>query len=582
MKKIITTIAVSAFALLMTACKSDLLDLSPYDSVSSGNMWTTENLTDKGVLGVYSTLNSGFGGLYPYYYEMFSSSMTMRNGSHSLLLGTCTSGDGYFSSIWKGMYEGINRANDAISNLPNSPLSDAKRARLIAEVKFLRAYYYYRLNVLFRGVPLYLEPTELDGFTKPRNTVDEVWEAILKDLTDCIGEANMPDKYAPGDSNYGRITKGAAYALRGKIYMWQKNWSAAESDLRKVGTMGFDLYDGNYKDLFKEANEQCSEMVFTVQCMGLDGYGNDLSFRYGSRSAFGGCWNNYFPSTDFVDTYDYADGKPFDWDEALPGYSSMTTKARSAFFLRDGLTEAEKTKMSTYGADLTQYKDSGNEERIRKIYETRDPRLTATIITPYSEYTGSIGGVDVVVTLRWPWRKETGDPYDLRTDTNALYYYLYRKFVAEGTSEIPNRTYSPIDVPVIRYADVLLDLAEALNEQNKTSEAVTLVNKVRKRAGVALLNSNTYTTVAGQSDMRNRIRKERRWEFNGEGVTYFDELRWGTWKEAVFFDGAGLKQIWGTPTQSYSYQGSYSETWAIPRSECEMNSNLEQNPGWIN
>ena len=171
----------------------------------------------------------------------------------------------------------------------------------------------------------------------------------------------------------------------------------------------------------------------------------------------------------------------------------------------------------------------------------------------------------------------------MRTDTNAYFYYTYRKFVAEGASEIPNRQYSQIDLPLLRYADVLLGLAEALNEQNKTDEAITYVNMVRERAGVAALNSNEYTQVNGQADLRERIQNERRWEFNGEGVTYFDELRWGTWKDKVFLNGtAGLKQIWGQVTQAYVYGGDYYQTWAIPVTECEMNSNLTQNTGWIN
>ena len=97
------------------------------------------------------------------------------------------------------------------------------------------------------------------------------------------------------------------------------------------------------------------------------------------------------------------------------------------------------------------------------------------------------------------------------------------------------------------------------------------------------MNSNEYTQVNGQADLRERIQNERRWEFNGEGVTYFDELRWGTWKDKVFLNGtAGLKQIWGQVTQGYIYGGDYYQTWAIPVTECEMNSNLTQNTGWIN
>ena len=584
MKNIIKTFALAIFVVVLSACQSDLMDLSPYNQVSSANMWANENLADKGVLGVYSALRSECCGNYLYNYEQFSASCTPRNGIHALLKGNATASNGTFTNSWKNLYEGVSRANDAIAHLPEVPgLADAKKARLIAESKFLRAWFYYNLNVLYKGVPLYLEPTELDDYTKGRNTEAEVWAQVLKDLSDAISEANLPNKYEKGNGNYGHITKGAAYALRGKVNLWMKNYSAAESDFKAVASCGYSLFTGSYKQLFKEANEQCDEMIFSVQNVGLSGYGQDMSFRYGTRSTFGSCWNNYYPSTDFVDTYEYANGKKFDWEEVIPGYTTMDVKARAVYFYRDNMTDAEKTAMANTGADMSKYLDNGNEARILQAYTDRDPRLTQTIITPYSAYNGVLGGADQEYHLRWPYRSDVNEPHDMRTDTNAYFYYTYRKFVAEGASEIPNRQYSQIDLPLIRYADVVLGLAEALNEQGKTDEAITYVNMVRDRAGVAALNSNEYTQVTDQADLRTRIQNERRWEFNGEGVTFFDELRWGTWKEKVFLDGnAGLKQIWGQITEAYSYGGDYYQTWAIPVTECEMNSNLTQNPGWIN
>lgn len=187
----------------------------------------------------------------------------------------------------------------------------------------MRAFFYYRLNMMYKGVPLYLEPAELDELVKGRNTEAEVWNQVITDLTDAINTADLPDKYAAGDAGYGRVTKGAAYALRGKVYMWTGEWAKAEADLRKVGDLGYGLFQGEYKQLFKEANEQCEEMIFSLQCIGESGYGNNFSFRYGTRSSFGSCWNTYLASTDFVETYECADGKPFNWDDFIPGYNTM-------------------------------------------------------------------------------------------------------------------------------------------------------------------------------------------------------------------------------------------------------------------
>ena len=359
-------------------------------------------------------------------------------------------------------------------------------------------------------------------------------------------------------------------------------WEKAEADFRKVGDLGFALFQGEYKQLFKEENEQCDEMIFSLQCIGESGYGNNFSFRYGSRNAFGSCWNTYLASTDFVETYEDADGRPFDWDNYISGFNTMDVSKRAVYFLRDGLTDDEKKKMGEDGADMSKYMDNGNEVRIKTAYANRDPRLLATIITPYSQFDGADGVTNHTYTLRWPYRgSDSADPYDLRTDTNNRFYYLFRKFVAEGASEIPNREYSPIDIPIIRYADVVLSLAECLNEQGKTAEAIEWVNKVRERVGMALLNSNSYTQVSGQDNMRERIRNERRWEFAGEGVNFFDEMRWKTWHETKFKKNAGLKQIWGTIQSAYSWDGDYLYAWPIPSSEKQKNDNLTQNEGWI-
>ena len=596
----------------VSACKSDLLNTSPYNAIGSTNMWTSTNLATLAVSGVYNTflqssgevensVNSGnYLGLEAHLFAALDPTVSARNNWSStlhLLNGNATPSNTEFSRAWKQHYEGISRANDVIDNVATVPdMSPELCAQYLAEAKFLRAYFYYRLNCLYRGVPLYLKTTPVSEFNKPRNTEAEVWEAIVADLTDVINEPNIPGRYMAGDPNYGRATKGAAYALRGKTYLWMKEYRLAELDFKEVVKLGYTLFEGGYKELFKDANEQCPEMIFSIQCYEQDGYGNQMPFKYGSRVTYPGSWNDFYGDTDFIDTYETKEGKPFNWDDFIPGYSKMSAKARSVYFLRDGLNSGNgnfgsgnykslKTKMEEYGADFSKYMDQGNEARIKAVYESRDPRLMQTYITPYSEYIGSpytAGGAEYAYTLRWPFiENDIEAPFDLRTDSKKVFHYLVRKFVSEGTEHL-DRGYSPIDVPLIRYADVLLSLAEALNEQSgKTSEAVTYVNMVRKRAGIALLNSNTYTQVAGQEDMRNRIRREKRWELACEGTLYFDELRWGTWYDVKLYEGSGLKECWGQNVVTWTKNGDHYTTWPIPATERQLNTALSQNDGWV-
>ena len=283
-----------------------------------------------------------------------------------------------------------------------------------------------------------------------------------------------------------------------------------------------------------------------------------------------------------MDLYENADGSKFNWDVVIPGYSSMTPKARRVFFLRDNLTATEISTATGQGADMSKYLPAGNEARLKAAYQNRDPRLGFNVITPYSTYNGQIGAANQTVTYRVPYRSEVSPTFDLRTD-GLIYAYLYRKFVPEGATEYVSRQYGSVDLPLIRYADVLLMWAEALNEQEDVPGAIAKVNEVRARVGMPALQQadpllGTY--VAGQADMRERIRNERRAEFPNEGITYFDELRWQTWKESTFKAGNGAQLMWGDNIWSYNWGGDYLYTWAIPQAEREKNPSLTQNDGW--
>src|SRR5690606_16427570 len=249
--------------------------------------------------------------------------------NYSYLTGTIQPNDGSFSNYWKRLYEGVARANDVINNIETVPDMDREtKDRRIAEGKFLRAYHYYRLNSLWRGVPIYLENLAPSDYTNARSSEQEVWSMIVQDLTDCINTSALPDKYPAGSSDYGRVNKAAAHTLRGKVHLWLEQWELAEADFRAVGDMGFSLYTGNYSDLFRLEQDRSNEMIFSVQMEELAELGNTFSRTYGNRQTTGTGNSSFFMNTNFVDTYQWANGKPFDWEDVIPGYGSMDPKAR--------------------------------------------------------------------------------------------------------------------------------------------------------------------------------------------------------------------------------------------------------------
>ena len=610
MKKSI--IYILAAAAVLASCQS--LDLTSSYQVASSNVWGKATLARQAVNGIYnefyvrSSTNVNEDN-WKVMYEAYSSVMdTDKNWceNQKVCYGDGTPANGTFSEMFKYYYTFVFRANDVISHIDQVPDMDAaEKAMLKAEAKFLRAYGYMNLNVLYRGVPLYMEYIEnASAANRARSSEKEVWEAILQDLTDCVNEENLPDRYKAGSESYGRVSKAVALAYRGQAYQWMAARSGEEpeqyirlalEDFKALEDYGFALYKGSgaesFKMLLKPANEQCDEMIFSIRCTQKSGMGNPRAVLFGNRDTgvTSGAWNNYIPNPAYVESFENADGSKFDWEQYCPGWNEMTPAQRSVFFLRNEMTDSEIGQMSAYGSDMSKYEKYTNESRIKAAYDNRDPRLKMSIITPYSTYLGGISGTAYTFTLRWPYRADTKEPRDIRTDTNSMFYYLWRKYVPEGLENTIRWVYEQDNI-LCRYAEILLRRAECENELGNTAEAVRLVNMVRGRAGHILLNTNEHTTVTGQEDMRERIRNEFYWELGGEDSMYFNELRWGVWLDRKFRDRSsgqwgemntnGLMQIWGTKTYTWYALGDYVEAWPIPAKEREMNSNLTQNPGW--
>lgn len=134
----------SAAVTALSSCRGDLLDTVPYDKAASNSMWSNENFCELGVAGVYSELREDYVAKRAYELEAFCVSGSCRDNDYPILAGTASIGSGLFSDYWRQHYEGIQRANDAIQHLAEAPVPDAFKNKLIAEVKVLRAFFYYK------------------------------------------------------------------------------------------------------------------------------------------------------------------------------------------------------------------------------------------------------------------------------------------------------------------------------------------------------------------------------------------------------------------------------------------------------
>ena len=331
---------------------------------------------------------------------------------------------------------------------------------------------------------------------------------------------------------------------------------------------GYKLYP-DYAKLFTPEGDASEEMIFAIQNMSGTGteYGMPFGLRLGSRSSYGGGWNTCVPTDILVDMYENKDGTAFNWEDYIPGF-----------------TTDKKVQKETFLAELTNgivSKYPEKKDLIRQIYENRDPRLEQTIITPYAMYYGCNG-----TTPKWMefvLAPGTNENYGYIRNNRGWYDYLWRKFVPEGdmNGTLTNREHVPINFPLIRYADVLLMLAECYNEQNRQDDAVALINQVRQRPSTnmpALNSGPSWLEARTKEEVFKRIDHERAIELACEGHRFGDLKRWGLCEERLNFtydDILGMDR----------YVRVFVERdylWPIPAVEFERNENLEgqQNPGW--
>lgn len=546
------------------------LDTTPYDRISSETFWKTPEHAKQAIMGVYGglrrddafgkkCLHDNMGGLAFGWQE---------SGYLSYMVGTSTEQTTFISNYWRTMYDEVQRANQVIRQVPQMDIAETIKNPIVAEAKFLRAFHYAELLSYFGGVPLYDESVDLNAdfnnLKNPRSTPEEVRAFILKDLEAAIKD--LPIAWPQAD--YGRVTKGAAYALRGKVHLYAKNWKNAIADFEEIvynksNNYGYALYP-KYADIFKLAGHKSNEMIFAIQTLagvGLE-YGIPFAYYLGFRGSFGG-GNFSIPTTELVDSYENKDGSKFNWNDYIPKFNEDNAVKRKAFW-------ATHTN-----GKLTSIPDTA---LLGKIYRGRDPRLNAAVIVPYSYHIGFVA--NNVRTLQFVVAAGVSENFGQCRNNSGWYTYLWRKFVPEGNENgaMSVREHTPFNFPLIRFGDVLLMLSEAYNEDGQLAKAVTELNKVRARVGMPGLNSGAaWLQVTTKTQMFDRIVHERKVELAGEGHQFSDVRRWGIAKAQL--DGTVVRNLFGE-THFIRKFTERDYLWPIPRTEIEMNSALTQNPGW--
>jgi hypothetical protein len=299
----------------------DIITEEPKDFLVPGSFPASEKDAIAATNAAYTKLHSS---IISYYYGFTPSDIAFQ-GQHNMRpvswFVNLTPLNGDATVMWQQNYQGVGLANTVIQFIPEVDMDETLRDRLVAEAKFLRAFYYFELVRTYGGVPIIdaviNDPNSLKGIT--RNTVDEVYTLIKKDLTDAI--AGLPGDYASAEK--GRATKWSATALLARVHLTTEDWSDANTRAQEVIASGMFGLAADYNLLWSQNAEhvllpdkdgnQVNENVFDIQFRQDER--NDFKQHWvgsrdtgvGGTSALGGGWENMLPTEDFLAMFEPGD-----------------------------------------------------------------------------------------------------------------------------------------------------------------------------------------------------------------------------------------------------------------------------------
>lgn len=254
-----------------TSCKKALLDQMNPNTLTVEEFWKSETDAQKGVNSIYAIFYQDGTWSRWIYFRLDLTSDEGYSISPWVELADWTRFNYVNYNFWEGnswtwrdTYKAIFRCNQVLKYVPDIPFTDAtKKNQILAQAKFLRAFYYYYGALLWENIPIVLEPPVDPGVQPEQNTLAEVWAQVEKDLNESI--TDLPVQW--DDANTGRPTKGAAYAMLARTLMQQHKWPEAKNALDYFFTgAGKDLYGlVDYKENFRATQENNRESIFEIQ-----------------------------------------------------------------------------------------------------------------------------------------------------------------------------------------------------------------------------------------------------------------------------------------------------------------------------
>jgi hypothetical protein len=551
---IIYSLALAAAGLL-SACKKDYLNITPTDRILGSTVLGDSSLFENYVINRYLSIkmqdkegegtNPGFGRGFEYgLWSSISDESIYNNDDNTWVIQQgqmAPENTGIAGTIWGRSYRSIRECNYAVNNIDSVEMSTPLRKRLLAELRFIRAYRYQDLIRNYGGVVLMgnkeynLNDDLTDAALFKRATIKESMDYAVAELTAAAADLPLNNE---GTWQSGRATKGAALALKARLLLYAASplynagsWQAAATAAKEVIDLSKYSLSADYSQLFLKADN--NEIIFARQyAVGARHVCLEIS---NGANGYGG-WAGNTPLQNMVDAYEMKNGKPI--TDATSGYNPQ------------------------------------------KPYENRDARFYASILYNGAPYRGSI------VQIYSPGGKDGKDGPSNWNSTKTGYYL--RKFMDDN---------NPIDNPwdvaglqpwiYLRYAEVLLNYAEAQNEAVGPDGTVyDAINKIRQRTSV---QQPPLAPGLSKDQMREAIRRERQVELAYEEHRFYDVRRWKIANVTENIPAYGVDVSINSGVYTYTRKVALAgrlfsdkNYWLpIPRAEIlASNKKLEQNQGY--
>lgn len=561
--KIIKLIIYITLSFVIISCES-ILDKNDLTAVDESDVWNDLPLATAYISNIYNDN-------LPNWSTAEANQSDESDGGGAYMYGQLTE-----NSVNYWPYSQIREINLLLNNIDKGSLPQEEKNRLKGEAYFFRGWRYFEMMKRYGGVPLVLVPQDRsEDLLVRRNSTKETFQQIVSDLDAAI--ENLPVITASSGNNNGRVHKGTALALKGRVQLywaspqfdpnqsetarWQQAFTVNLTAKQQLESNGYGLYDSFENLWFVEMNK---EAIFVT--------------RYQRPEK----------------THQWAAGtRPLDVSMESTGANWPILEMLNSFPMKDGKAIDDQNSIYTYDEKF--------------FWQNRDPRYQATIA-----YNGSLWELQPIGTGRIQWT------YSGAESNNPTRTGFYTRKAVDISQNANEANLGDTDWIEIRFAEVLLNLAEAANKVGNQDEAYSALKRIRARAGIEPGVGGMYGLAPNmnENDMHNAILLERKIELAFEAKRYwdlrrnrlFESLLNGTRRHGVNINRIISQEAWGLILNknsseiiedlSSNYPSYFVHTvklmdtqfdinwkenyyfFAIPSQHLQLNSNLEQTKGW--